>query len=376
MRSRLAILVAALSLVLAACGQTAGPGATGGGNPTSAEPGASAAAVASPATTASTASARPTATLGPVRMLRIALFVNGSVNDESFFESANNGVQRAKNELGADITVVQEPVAANWEGSLRRLAQSERYDLIVLGTFQLPDALNAIAPDFPEQKFIFFDATADQPNVASITYAQNEGSFLAGALAGCVATSDLPNLSGDKKVGVVGGEKVAVIDDFIVGYEQGAKYVDPEIEVIPSYVGTGAQAYNDPAKAKELAAAQFEQGAAIVFQVAGGSGLGVIDAAKEQQRFAIGVDSDQNGIAPGVVLASMLKRVDNSVYDLIRMEATGSLQTGKVYRYGIENEGVSLRLAEQNVPEACVEQVRKAEADIASRKVRVETAFE
>ncbi|MDP9380472.1 MAG: BMP family ABC transporter substrate-binding protein [Chloroflexota bacterium] len=386
MKPKMPILLLVFALLLAACGNTGrppgarqdgvSPTGTTGETSAAAQPTTSPTEAGAGPTGTTSAAADVTGTAGPIKKLNVTLFVNGVTGDKSFFDSAVAGVRRAERELGAHVRVVEEPTAANWEPALRRIAQGDS-DIIMLGTFQLPDILNSIAPDFPEKKFIFFDATVEQPNVANITYAQNEGSFLAGALAGCVVNSDLPNLSGEKIIGAVGGEDINVINDFIVGYEQGAQYVDPEIEVRRSYIG-GQNAYNDPAKGKELANAQFDDGANVVFQVAGGSGFGVIDAAKDQQRYAIGVDSNQNGVAPGVVLSSMLKRVDNSVFDLIQMEATGSLRTGKTYPYGIQNNGVGLAEDEyykKHVPEQCQQTVDKAKQDIASKKVRVKTAF-
>lgn len=375
------IVMAILCLLLAACGS--GGAATPGSGTTAVTVAASPTveatmAATAPVVTDGTVGAGASPTGEAVEKLRIAMFVNGALGDKSFWDSANAGVRRANTELGAEVRVVEGGFdVSSWEPALRRLAQAD-YDIILVGTFQMPDIVNSVAPDFPDKKFILFDATVDQSNVANISYAQNEGSFLAGVLAGCVANSDLPNVSGDKTVGVVGGEDVAVINDFVVGYEQGAQYVDPEMQVLKAYVGTGAPAYNDPAKAKELATAQFSDGASIVFQVAGGSGLGVIDAAKELNRYAIGVDSNQNGEAPGVVLSSMLKRVDNSVFDLIQMEATGSLRTGKTYLYGIQNDGVGLaedKYYDQHVPQECKDQVDRAKQDIASKKVRVKSGF-
>lgn len=323
------------------------------------------------------ATAEATHTSGRSRKLKIALMANGTFGDKGFFDSAKAGVDRAKGELGATVKTIEAREADSWEPTLRQLAQGD-YDLIIVGTFQMVDALNTVAPEFPKQKFVFFDATVDQRNVANIIYSQNQGSFLAGALAGCVVdSSELKNLSSDKVIGAVGGEDIDVINDFIVGYEQGAKYVDPKIEVLKSY-NSGPQAYEDPAKGKELAAAQFEQGANIVFAVAGKTGLGVLEAAKDEGRYAIGVDSNQNGLYPGTVLTSMLKRVDNSVFDLIQMEATGSLKTGKTYPYGIQNNGVGLaedKLYEKYVPEKCQKQVDRAKKDIASGKVEVKSAF-
>jgi basic membrane protein A len=374
------------ALLLAACGSPApagqattatAPGGAGEPAAVSASPTAPSGVGAEGAS--ETPSPSTTGVSGPLRNLKVALLVNGTLGDKSFFDSANEGMKRAESELGASIEVVQEQNAAAWEDTLRQLAEGG-YDLVIVGTFQMIDPLTAVAPDYPDQKFIIFDAPVNAPNVASITYAQNEGSFLAGVLAACASKSkELKGLSGQTKIGAVGGENIDVINDFITGYEAGAQYVDPKFEVLKSYIGVGPQAYNDPNRGKELAAEQLRQGANVVFGVAGGSGVGVIDAAKEQNRYAIGVDSNQNSLAPGVVLSSMLKQVGNSVFDLIRMEASGSLPTGKVYRYGIENNGIGLAeddLYEQYVPQECQDQVDKAKEDIARKKVQVPTAFQ
>ncbi len=318
-----------------------------------------------------------TGTTGATRQIKVALMLNGTLGDKGFFDSAKAGVDRAEKELGAEVVqVVEEPDRSNWEPTLRQLADSEA-DVIVLGTFDMSDALNAVAPEYEDKTFIFFDATVDQPNVANIVYSQNEGSFLAGVLASCATQSDLENLSGKKVVGVVGGSNIPVINDFIVGYEQGAKYFNKDTRVLKSY-NSGPQAFEDPAKGKELALAQFDQGANVVFNVAGKTGLGVLEAAADEGRYSIGVDQNQNNLHPGSVLSSMLKRVDNSVFDLLQMEATGGLTTGKTYPYGIQNEGVGLaedQLYEQHVPQECKDQVEQAKADILSKQVVVETAL-
>lgn len=331
-------------------------------------PGTTATAAATSAATVT----RPTG--GAVKQLRVALLVTGTLGDKGFWDSAKAGVDRAQAELGAQVQTVEFPNAADWQPALAQLAQGG-YDIIVLGGFDMIDALNVIAPQFPDTKFIFFDATVDQPNVANITYAQNEASFLAGVLAACAVNNpEIKNKSGKKVVGAVGGMDIPVINDFIVGYNQGAKYADPSIRVLKSYAGT----WEDPAKGKELARDQFQQGADVVFAVAGKTGLGVLEAAKDANRYAIGVDANQNAEQPGHVLTSVLKRVDNSVFDLLQIAATGTLQTGKTYTYGIENNGVGLAeddLYRKYVPQACRDQVNKAKEDVASGKVRVDTAF-
>lgn len=322
-----------------------------------------------------------TSTAGPTKRVKVSVMYNGTLGDKGFFDSAQAGVQRAVKELNAElVTEVAEPTQANWIPTLQQLAEGDA-EVIVLGTFQMVDAITEVAKEFPDKKFILYDATTEKPipNVASILYAQNEGSFLAGVVAACAATSDLEGVTGEKVIGAVGGDNVDVINDFIVGYEQGAKYFDAEMEVRKAY-NSGPQAYEDPVKGKALASDLFADGASVVFQVAGKTGLGVLEAAKEEGRYAIGVDSNQNNLegSEGAVLTSMLKRVDNSVFDLIRREATGGLETGKTYTYGLQNEGVGLAedaVYERLVPEKCKQQVERARREITSGKVEVRSAF-
>lgn len=321
--------------------------------------------------------ARPTqaaGTPGPFKPLKVALLISGAHTGSSFWDSARAGVERARKELGSEVRVVEEVDLAKWEPALRRLARGD-YDIIVTGGSDMIPLLDKVAPEYIDTKFILFDARADQPNVANIVYAQNEASFLAGALAGCVVTnSELKNLSGEKLIGVVGGMDTEVVNDFVTGYEQGAKYVDQDIIVLKDYAGT----WEDPARGKALAAQQARYGANVIFNVAGRTGLGVLEAAKEAERYSIGVDSNQNGRHPGSVLSSVMKRVDYSIFDLIQREATDTLQTGRTYPYSIQNDGVGLAedaLYEQYVPEQCRQQVEKAKQDIASKKVIVQTAY-
>lgn len=175
-------------------------------------------------------------------------------------------------------------------------------------------------------------------NIASITFAQNEGSFLAGALAAMMTThTELPGMNPDKIIGWVGGSDIAVLHDFLTGYEQGAKYIDPETKVLVSFAGS----FNDPAKGKELTLSQYNQGADIVMNVASGTGVGILEAAKDAGKYAIGVDSDQDGIYPGHILTSMLKRLDNAVFDQVTLFKEGKWQAGH-FEYGLKNKGVGL----------------------------------
>jgi basic membrane protein A len=177
------------------------------------------------------------------------------------------------------------------------------------------------------------------PNVTSVLFQEQEGSYLAGALAALMTTAtDNPKINPDKKIGVIGGTKSVGIDKFIVGYIQGARDVDPEVQVLVRY----ANNFGDPAKGKQLANALYEQGADIVYQVAGGTGAGVIEAAKESNHYAIGVDTDQDGLAQGYVLTSMIKRTDLAVERLVTQYAEGSLKGGGTVTLGLKDNGVGL----------------------------------
>ena len=197
-----------------------------------------------------------------------------------------------------------------------------------------------IAPEFPEVKFIHIDAAiTGVENVSSIDYLENEGSFVAGAMAALMTTKSDDDKINDKKViGAVGGMDIPVIRNFVAGYEAGAKYIDPEVKVEVGFVGS----FEDPAKGKEMALTIFNKDADIIFQIAGNTGNGVIEAAKEAGFYAIGVDSDQGYIAPGFIMGSMMKRVGLSIFETIQKIIDGSYENGAVITYGIAQNGVGM----------------------------------
>ena len=261
--------------------------------------------------TKATETAAPTqATVAEIKVVNL---INGVLGDKSFFDSANRGMEQVmKDYPQVKVKTIEAGIdPAKWQAALEDAAANEEYDVMILGTYQMSEFLQIVAPKYPEKKFIIYDVSVDYTvcdckNVYSITYLQNEGSYLAGVFAGLVSQT--------KVIGVVGGQDIPVINDFIVGYEQGAK-ANGVTEVIKQYAG----GWNDPAKGKELALAMYQQGADIVFQVAGGTGVGVFQAAQEMGKYAIGVDSDQATIindtnpeqAP-FIITSMKKNVDNS----------------------------------------------------------------
>lgn len=307
--------------------------------------------------------------------LSVALSVNGALGDQGFFDEAETGMVELK-KLGHNTTTLQADInnPAQWKSNLESLSTG-KWDIAVAGTHQMVDPLTAIAAKFPKQKYLFFDAIVEAPNVASITYAQNEGSYLAGVLAATAATdtANFPLSSGSKTIGLVGGMDTSVINDFLAGFKAGAEAVDPSVNVLVSYVG----AFNDSAKGYDQAMGMYNQGADVVFQVAGGSGNGVLQAAKDANKYAIGVNSNQNALQPGHILASMEKRIGNSIVLAVQSAQDGTLEWGKTVTYGLANDGVGLNYADNDniVPDSVIKIVDGFKKQIIDGSVTVPTAF-
>lgn len=325
--------------------------------------------------------------------LRVVSVVNGTLGDKSFFDSAQRGMDAIADEYDIEIDTVELGIdPANWEpGLLDVMSDSDSYDILIAGTFQMIDYLAANAHLYPDKYFMFYDApmpydNADVcvegcANVYSMTYAQNQGSFLAGVYAAAVTTSMMEGTNDAPIIGAVGGQQIPVIDDFIVGYEQGACLVNPDTQSIVQYAGS----WNDPARGKEITLAMYEQGADIVFQIAGGTGVGVFEAAHEQGRFAIGVDSDQATIVAETdpeqaerILTSMLKNVDNSIFRAVTLHLDGELPYGSAESLGIPEGGVGL--AKNEFYDAATSDdikamVEAAEAAVVNGDIEVQTVF-
>jgi basic membrane protein A len=330
--------------------------------------------------------------------LRISMVVNGVLGDQSFFDSAQRGMDRLIDEgYNVEINTIELGIdAANWETGLGdAMASVDDYDLLITGTYQMGDFLSKRVHLYPDKYFIFYDDAVPYddpefcvegcPNVYSILYAQNEGSLLAGVYAAAITVSDLEGVNPDPIIGTMGGQDIPVINDFIVGYEQGACLVNPDAQVLRQYVG-GSQSWNDPAKGKEIALAMFEQKADIVFQVAGGSGNGVFEAAQEQGHYAIGVDSDQATIIAGTdpdqaqhILTSMMKNVDNSLFRAVDLHIKGELPYGEFEVLGIAEGGVGLAYNDiyfDNTPENVLNLIDAVEAAVLDGEITVNTVFE
>lgn len=229
----------------------------------------------------------------------------GGKNDKSFNEAAFTGAERFKTETGTEYKDFEIQNDAQREQAMRRFARDGHNPVVAIG-FSQAAALEKVAKEFPDTKFAIVDMVVQQPNVRSILFTEHEGSYLVGVMAAKASKTG--------KVGFVGGMDIPLIRKFACGYVQGVKSVNPDFEVFQNMTGTTGAAWNDPVKGGELAKSQIDRGADVVYHAAGGTGIGVLQAAADAGALGIGVDSNQNGMHPGKVLTSMLKRVDNAVY--------------------------------------------------------------
>lgn len=210
------------------------------------------------------------------------------------------------------------------------------YSVIISVGYDQVDPLTKVAPQFPGQKFAIIDESLNLPNVVSYVSKEEEGSFLVGALAGFLKKA---NTAKNPTIGFIAALDIPLLDKFYAGYEAGARYVNPSVKVIANYIGGNAP-FSDITTAKEIALKQFNQGANIIYHAAGGSGLGVFQAAKEKNFYAIGVNSNQNPIDPNHIIASMLKRVDTAAYKIAAAAKQGNLETGKTVILGLADGGI------------------------------------
>ncbi len=280
-----------------------------------------------------------TAALGHAAALKVAMVVAGALGDRSFYDSANDGLTRAAQELGAETKIFEcrsEPSAF----STQIIAAAQGSDVVFTVGWELVDSLLEVAPTFPRVKFIQIDAAIEGvANVSSIDYLENEGAFAAGALAAMMtAKTGDPKLNSKKIIGAIGGMDIPSARNFMAGFEAGAKYVNPDVTVETGFVGS----FEDPARGKEIALTMFNNGADILFQCAGRSGSGVIAAAKEVGFYVISAESDDRQIASGFVIGGMIKRVGVSIFETIQHIQNGSYQNGVILTCGIAQHGVGL----------------------------------
>jgi basic membrane protein A and related proteins len=292
------------------------------------------------------------------------VFDMGGKFDKSFNEAAYNGIERFKKETNTDYREFEITADAQREQAIQRFARDGHNPIIVVG-FSNATAMNKVAAEFPNTRFTIIDGGSQLPNVRSALFAEHEGSYLVGVLAAMASTTN--------KVGFVGGMDIPLIRKFACGYVQGVKAAKPNAEVIQNMTGTTGAAFRDPTKGAELAKSQLDRGADVIYHAAGGTGIGVLRTVAEAGKLGIGVDSNQNGLHPGRVLTSMLKRVDVAVYGTLQ-DARGGKWTPGVVRYTLKEDGVGWALDDNNkalITPAMQAAVDKAAADIKSGALTV-----
>lgn len=311
------------------------------------------------------------------------VFDIGGKNDRSFNAAAWEGVKRAQKELDICLYDVEPGNPTSIEPAMRAFAE-KNFDLIFGVGFAQGPIMQKVAMDYPDIKFaivdgVIFEKDGKTPktNVASLVFREHEGSYLVGMIAAAKSKSGI--------LGFVGGMDIPLIHKFETGYEEGARSVNPNIRVLDNYVGVTDGAWNNPGKGKELALSQIEKGADVIFTAAGNSGLGAFDAVEqygrgpngEANKFVIGVDSNQNMVKPGFVLTSMVKRVDNACFDVVKEVLEGKFRGG-FHAFGLDKDGVAYAMDEHNkgiIPEEVLKQVEGAKAKIVAGEIKVTDAM-
>jgi len=309
---------------------------------------------------------------------KIALLLSGNLGDMSFLDSANKGVQEIASTYNAEVKVIEMGSdSTKYETNVLDASDAD-YDIIIGSGWQLQEPFQNIAQDYPDKKYIIFDASVDYTlgdysNVYSITYKANEGSFLAGVMAASMSKTGI--------IGFLGGMDGAGINDFLIGYIEGAKYINPDIKVLSGYVGS----YVDSPKCKEMALAQYNQGADFVFTAAGASGIGTLEAAKETGKFAIGVDSDQAMLykdtdieQANLIPASVLKNVDKTLVRAYKKILDGTLPWGSAENLGLVEDAVGLsnnEFYQKLVPDDVKAKIVEVTEKIVSGEIKVTSAF-
>jgi basic membrane protein A len=311
-----------------------------------------------------------------VGKIRVGIvFDIGGKDDRSFNNAAWQGVQRAAKDFPIVLRDIEPGTPNAIEPAMRAFAE-RGYDLIIGVGFAQAPIMEQVAKDYPHIHFAIIDGVSELPNVASLIFKEHEGSYLVGMLAAKTTKTGT--------IGFLGGMDIGLIHRFEKGYEEGAQSVNPNIRVVQNYVGVTDGAWNNPGKGKELSLAQIQKGADVIFTAAGNSGLGAFDAVEQQGKqngrathFVIGVDSNQNMVKPGFVLTSMVKRVDNAVYNIVQELVSGRFEPG-LHVFGLDKDGVGYAMDEFNkdliTPEA-IQEVEQAKKKIIGGEIKVTDAM-
>ncbi|SHJ60355.1 BMP family lipoprotein [Tepidibacter formicigenes] len=286
----------------------------------------------------------------------------GGINDQSFNQSAWEGLKRAKDELGIEIGYQESKQDADYPPNIENLVDQEN-DLVWGIGFKMGDAVKEAAENYPDQKFAIIDYSYGDKtpkNIVGVTFKEQEASYLVGLIAGKMTKSN--------KIGFIGGMEVPVIKRFEYGFRAGVKEANPNAEVLIQY----ANSFTDSAKGKAIAKQMYSQGADIIFHAAGDTGTGMIEAAKEEGKYAIGVDRDQNSLAPDNVITSAMKRVDNAIYDVTKKLTEGKFEGGTTITYGLAEGGVDIApTSDKHVPEDVLNLVKEYKNKIIGGEIKV-----
>jgi len=304
------------------------------------------------------------------------VFDIGGKDDRSFNAAAFEGVKRAERELGIVLRDVEPGNPTSIEPAMRAFAE-RGYDLVIGVGFAQAPIMEVVAKDYPHINFAIVDGVSQLPNVASLVFKEHQGSYLVGMIAARTSKTGV--------LGFIGGMDIGLIHRFAKGYEEGAQAVNPNVRVIQNFVGVTDSAWNNPGKGKEIALAQIGKGADVLFTAAGNSGLGAFDAVEQAgkgadgraERFVIGVDSNQNAVKPGFVLTSMVKRVDNAVYDIVQDVINKRFQGG-IHVFGLDKDGVAYALDNYNqslIDPKVLQEVEAAKQKIINGEIQVTDAM-
>lgn len=301
----------------------------------------------------------------------------GGLGDQGFNDSANTGLERAAEEFGSETEYLESSSPTDYEGNLTQLADSGFSPIYAVG-FLMTDALTNVAPQYPDSQFAIIDAVVEEENVASLTFREQEGSYLAGIVAGLMTQEDTEFTNPDDlTVGFLGGQEGPLIQRFQAGYEAGVESVCPECEVVVQYAGTTPDAFNDPARGQEIALQQIDQNADVIYHAAGNTGRGLFEAAQSESVFAIGVDLDQAELFPDApILTSVIKRVDEAVFQTIEASRNDEFPGGEVREFGLEDGGIGLAgfgRFDNQVPQEVTDAVEEARQGIIDGEVEVPT---
>lgn len=301
----------------------------------------------------------------------------GGLGDQGYNDLIYAGMKRAEEELGIAFDYAEPKQVSDFENIMRDMSNSGEYCVIICVGFDQMDALMTVAPDFPNQSYAYIDGVIDADNIVSYSCREQEGSFLVGAMAALMKQDHAAyGLSDSNRIGFVGAMEIDTILRFAAGYDAGAKYINPDIEVDIKYVG-GDNPFGDTTTCKEIALSQNNNGADIIFHAAGGSGLGIFTAAAEADFLTIGCNSNQNSLDPDHIIASMLKCVDTAAFEIVKAASEGTLKLGEEVVLGLAQGGIDYTLENSNikVSEDIINQLSELEQKIISGEIQVPANF-